>query len=486
MFSDDRLRKGVFRMEKKTIGGFIATLRKANGMTQRELAEQLNVSDKTVSRWERNDGAPDLALIPVIAEIFGVTCDELLRGERTPISQRRSEGISQEGKAEGDATDACVSAEAGTVTIGMEAIGAEITSCKDRTASFSIKGKKQCKRLLAVSYTKYKNQTFIAMGISFVGFLAAMIGNLGFLRCTIGFLAGAVFYLAGIVCQAVFLNGAYLAVADDELDTEAVGQYKRSVIRLAEVSIGLTLVLFAASLPLISFGLDTYSGLSAESWLQYGILCGVLMFLVYVVFCFFWNAYLLKKGAYSIGEKDREVYQSNHNLALKCTSFTLTGLFLTYVLQFVVTCGFSPYEMADGTQFYDYESFIAYMETPTPRNHFVGNGPLTTVVEETMAPEAITYYDRNGNVISKEEALKEQLHNVYDEVVCEYIRYNENVSSMSWRGGEDGSILPITVVTYDDVYKAKSQMHVINAGFVLIYAVEMMVACCVYFKQRRK
>ena len=65
-------------MEKKTIGGFIAALRKANGMTQKDLAEKLNVSDKTVSRWERDDGAPDLSAIPVIAEIFGVTCDEIV------------------------------------------------------------------------------------------------------------------------------------------------------------------------------------------------------------------------------------------------------------------------------------------------------------------------------------------------------------------------------------------------------------------------
>ena len=67
-------------MEKKTMGSFLAALRRANGMTQKELAERLNVSDKSVSRWERDDGAPDLALIPVIAEVFGVTCDELLRG----------------------------------------------------------------------------------------------------------------------------------------------------------------------------------------------------------------------------------------------------------------------------------------------------------------------------------------------------------------------------------------------------------------------
>lgn len=75
-------------MEQKTIGKFITALRKANGMTQKDLAEQLNVSDKTVSRWERDEGTPDLSMIPVIAEIFGVTCDELLRGERKSPVER--------------------------------------------------------------------------------------------------------------------------------------------------------------------------------------------------------------------------------------------------------------------------------------------------------------------------------------------------------------------------------------------------------------
>ncbi|MBQ7100197.1 MAG: helix-turn-helix transcriptional regulator, partial [Clostridia bacterium] len=74
-------------MERRTIGGFIAVLRKANGMTQKELAEKLNVSDKAVSRWERDECAPDLTLIPVLAEIFGVTSDELLRGEKATARQ---------------------------------------------------------------------------------------------------------------------------------------------------------------------------------------------------------------------------------------------------------------------------------------------------------------------------------------------------------------------------------------------------------------
>ena len=50
-------------MEKKTIGSFITALRKANGMTQKDLAEKLNVSDKTISRWERDDGTPDLSVM---------------------------------------------------------------------------------------------------------------------------------------------------------------------------------------------------------------------------------------------------------------------------------------------------------------------------------------------------------------------------------------------------------------------------------------
>lgn len=73
-------------MERKTIGEFIAVLRKANGLTQRQLAEKLNVSEKSISRWERNETSPDLALIPVIAELFSVTSDELLRGDRADTS----------------------------------------------------------------------------------------------------------------------------------------------------------------------------------------------------------------------------------------------------------------------------------------------------------------------------------------------------------------------------------------------------------------
>lgn len=70
-------------MKNKSMGTFLAELRKEKGITQRELAEFLNVSDKTISHWERDENSPDLSVIPILAEYFGVSCDELIKGERS-------------------------------------------------------------------------------------------------------------------------------------------------------------------------------------------------------------------------------------------------------------------------------------------------------------------------------------------------------------------------------------------------------------------
>ena len=69
-------------MAKTTMGEFLAILRKSKGMTQQDAADRLGVSNKTVSSWETGASSPDISLLPAIAELYGVTCDELLRGER--------------------------------------------------------------------------------------------------------------------------------------------------------------------------------------------------------------------------------------------------------------------------------------------------------------------------------------------------------------------------------------------------------------------
>ena len=63
---------------KQTMGEMIAQLRKEKGMTQKDLADQMNVTDKAVSKWERNLACPDINSVPHLAEILGVSVDELL------------------------------------------------------------------------------------------------------------------------------------------------------------------------------------------------------------------------------------------------------------------------------------------------------------------------------------------------------------------------------------------------------------------------
>lgn len=65
-------------MLKKQIGSNIASYRKRLNMTQAGLAEKLNYSDKAVSKWERGESAPDVLTLVQMAELFGVTVDELL------------------------------------------------------------------------------------------------------------------------------------------------------------------------------------------------------------------------------------------------------------------------------------------------------------------------------------------------------------------------------------------------------------------------
>lgn len=64
----------------------IARLRQQKGMTQLELAERLNYSDKAVSKWEHGDSLPDITVLVELADLFGVTLDTLVRGEEhTPV-----------------------------------------------------------------------------------------------------------------------------------------------------------------------------------------------------------------------------------------------------------------------------------------------------------------------------------------------------------------------------------------------------------------
>lgn len=433
-------------MEKKSIGGFIAALRKANGMTQKELAEQLNVSDKTVSRWERNEGTPDLALIPIIAEVFGVTCDELLRGERKSP-----------------------------------------TECEEATDSseISLKGEKQRQRLLKSALFRYQNLTYIAMGVSVVGMIAALICNLAFLSAALGFLMGMIFFVASIVCQIIFVNKAFLRVEDAGVDAINHVNYKRKVINLAEKSIGLSVFFVGFTFPLIM--VEAYQGLGWDSLFIWGMIGAVPFLVIYIVALYFLNASLLKKGVYSLSDRELAVYNHNRKLKKKC--------FIGFVVMLIVTLLFhvfggemlwSSYNLSSfyGVVFDDYESFVEFMEQDISADYIYevkDNAIFLVPAREEWIGES-HYYDEYGNEISEEEALIKTLEDSNGNVVCTYMQRNESVSFIHYTP-QEGTVLPIRVITTGDYENAVSLSSMITLGYCALYPVELLAVLLVYFRR---
>ena len=78
-------------MDKQSMGQIITKLRKERGMTQKELAERMHVTDKAVSKWERDLSCPDVGSLPQLAQELGVSVEELLNSQ--PSSPPRVESV---------------------------------------------------------------------------------------------------------------------------------------------------------------------------------------------------------------------------------------------------------------------------------------------------------------------------------------------------------------------------------------------------------
>ncbi|MBR5417420.1 MAG: helix-turn-helix transcriptional regulator [Clostridiales bacterium] len=87
-------------MDKERTGQLITELRKEKGLTQKQLAEALNVTDKAVSKWERGLSFPDISMLEPISQILDISIMELLAGERKsadePLTREEAQKIVKE------------------------------------------------------------------------------------------------------------------------------------------------------------------------------------------------------------------------------------------------------------------------------------------------------------------------------------------------------------------------------------------------------
>lgn len=85
-------------MDTDKVGKFIASRRKVCGLTQQELADELGITNKAVSKWETGQGMPDITALQILADILGVSVDELLSGEKLEKHGDSSENTAEVSK----------------------------------------------------------------------------------------------------------------------------------------------------------------------------------------------------------------------------------------------------------------------------------------------------------------------------------------------------------------------------------------------------
>ncbi len=80
-------------MKQEMVGKFISTCRKEKGLTQMQLAEKLNITNRAISKWETGKSMPDVSLMLDLCDILGITVNELLSGERITMDnyQKKAE-----------------------------------------------------------------------------------------------------------------------------------------------------------------------------------------------------------------------------------------------------------------------------------------------------------------------------------------------------------------------------------------------------------
>jgi len=91
-------------VDQKKIGSFLRELRKEQRITQEDLAEKLNVSSRTISRWETGSNMPDISLLIEIADFFDVSIPEIINGERK--SEKMDEEVKEVAEKLSDYADA--------------------------------------------------------------------------------------------------------------------------------------------------------------------------------------------------------------------------------------------------------------------------------------------------------------------------------------------------------------------------------------------
>jgi len=408
-----------------------------------------------VSRWECDECTPELSLIPSIAEIFGITTDELLRGERNnPDRESASEDAANKQKA---------------------------------------KSEKQFKLMLDRNSRKYKNLTLISVGITILGFIAAMIANLGFSKGLIAFCLATAFCVASEICQICFaINARITPDEDDDTYTDKIQTANTGVIKTATTITFVNLLLFAFCLPLVTMINGANYGLVFEYWLGYGLLWSAIVFVVcYILYALIVRKALCEKGLIVITEKQTDEIKRNNKLLIKTVSISTAIAIVLGVCIAVWNIVGWDVSMKEHT-FDNCADFKAFMESEY----------------ETWYKEGYSYIDENGDVVVHvpiapdseivsppddekndedyyPKKVYKKIYNSKGEVICEYYHNPDLYERIVFTESADDK-MPVTVITNQAYYDGRDTFQTVESILYTLIVIDFVAAAGIYLIKTKK
>ena len=423
-------------MEAKTMGSFLAALRKAAGMTQRELAERLHVSDKAVSRWERDECAPDLALLPVIAEIFSVSCNELLRGGRAKLAQ------------------------------------------PDDPA----KAEKQRQWILEKTRARYRGRTLLALLGPTLGAVAAAASVLAFGQAVLGFWLGAAGCLVGTAIQLFLWNGAVLSLSGDQAGDEAA-PCRYELLRITELSLLLCTAALAALLPLNWYTPGDWLLLSqVVRPMPYAplaaVCCGAVVLLGLLLLRVL-NPWLARRAPISLPEDAAQAVVRRARSRSRAALALAAALSATALLQGAATLIWPTAALARGTVYDNAADFRAAMaaDDPAPETPLTTQ-QLTALLQRLEEDQIIQY--------NSAQQGRGHLYNPGGEETYSYSTRNQAVAFLRYTPQAQGNFPAVEVVTVAQAQAALHQTALRRGCFLALYALELAAALVWSLARRRR
>ncbi len=413
-------------MTKKSIGEFIAALRKANGMTQKQLAEILNVSDKAVSRWERDESAPDISLIPVIADVFGVTCDEILRGEKTA------------------------------------------------SASITTKpSKAHLDYILKQSKTKFMILSYTACGLGVFAILLAILINFSFTKSFIAFIVGCIVLLIAVICEVICIVTTRSSLDTKEIDSQVLFPTKNSLYLISKRTFIFLGLIFGILLPLLShyININQYNetliidtGIPFSSWLRYSILfIGIIVIISIIVILLIDKKYQTKNQEF-LSENQLNYGKEIRKLTVKALITLAVLLVLTNCSRILFYQLTTEFTFIEGTTFTDLRKFEDYMQTISYNYHSPYQYSTDERYLENLIKGNIT--DPNGKVISS------------------FSYNNKKVIGLDVKWDDNDPL--ITAYTVDDYMEAEAKRNEMGVIWDYASAIEILIVICIYLVKRNQ